>query len=288
VSGPPLVRLGIRVRRERAEAALAALLPLLPGGAEETDAGDAVEYALYALPAELPTEDELRALLGDALVGVTRADVAPGWETRWHEFLAPVEVASGARRLRIRPPWQPAGGDDGALEVVIDPGEQFGAGTHPTTQLCLELLLELEAGGGLCDWGAGSGILAVTAARLGFGPVGAVEVAPGAAALIERNAAANGVAVSAHAADLTAVAPPWAPTVVANLTLDVLTAIAARPLDPLPDRLIASGVLTATADAVGEAYARHGLAEQERRVHGDWAAVVLTRRTSSASTGEPG
>ncbi|MET0816621.1 MAG: hypothetical protein ABWZ67_03660, partial [Solirubrobacteraceae bacterium] len=82
-------------------------------------------------------------------------------------------------------------------------------------------------------------------------------------------------------------APPWAPTVVANLTHDVLTAIAARPLDPLPDRLIASGVLTATADAVGEAYARHGLAEQERRVHGDWAAVVLTRRTSSASTREP-
>ena len=115
----------------------------------------------------------------------------------------------------------------------------------------------------------------MTAARLGFGPVDAVEVAPGAAALIERNAAANGVAVTAHAADLTAVPPPWAPTVVANLTLDVLTAIAARPLDPLPERMIASGVLTATADAVGEAYARPGLAERERRVHGDWAAVVL-------------
>ena len=94
-------------------------------------------------------------------------------------------------------------------------------------------------------------------------------------ARFERNAAANGVAVTAHAADLTAVPPPWAPTVVANLTLDVLTAIAARPLDPLPERMIASGVLTATADAVGEAYARHGLAEQERRGHGDWAAVVL-------------
>ena len=187
-------------------------------------------------------------------------------------------MASGARRLRIRPPWQPAGGDGGALEIVIDPGEQFGAGTHPTTQLCLELLLELEAGGGLCDWGAGSGILAVAAARLGFGPVDAVEVAPGAAALIARNAAANGVAVTPHATDLTAAPPPWAPTVVANLTLDVLAAIAARPLDPLPERLIASGVLTATADAVGEAYARHGLAERERRVHGDWAAVVSGAR----------
>ena len=46
----------------------------------------------------------------------------------------------------------------------------------------------------------------------------------------------------------------------------MLAAIAARPLDPPPERLIASGVLTATADAVAEAYARHGLAERERRV----------------------
>ena len=215
-----LVRLGIRVRRERAELALAALLPLLPGGAEEASAGDAVEFALYAPPAELPADAELHDLLGDALLELRREDVAPGWETRWHEYLAPVEVASGARRLRVRPPWQPAGGDDGALEVVIDPGPYFGAGTHPTTQLCLELLLELGGGGGLCDWGAGSGILAVAAARLGFAPVDAVELADGAAALIGRNAAANGVAVTAHAADLTAAAPPWAPTIVANLTLD--------------------------------------------------------------------
>jgi ribosomal protein L11 methyltransferase len=275
MSGPPLVRLGIRVRRERADAALAALLPLLPAGAEEAEAGDAVEFALYAPPAELPTEDDLRALLGDALVAIGREDVAPGWETRWHEYLTPVEVATGVRRLRVRPPWQPAGGDDGALEVVIDPGPYFGAGTHPTTQLCLELLLALDGAGGLCDWGAGSGVLAVAAARLGFAPVDAVEVAEGAAALIERNAAANGVAVVAHAADLTAAPAPWAPTVTANLTLDVLEAVAARPLDPAPERLIASGVLTARVDAVGAAFARHGLAEAERRVHGDWAAVLL-------------
>jgi len=277
MTGPPLVRLGIRVRRERADAALVALLPLLPAGAEEAEAGDAVEFALYAPPAELPAEDDVRARLGDALVGIVRADVAPGWETRWHDHLTPVEVATGARRLRVRPPWRPAGGDDGAPEVVIDPGPYFGAGTHPTTQLCLELLLELDGGGGLCDWGAGSGILAVAAARLGFGPVDAVEVAEGAAELIERNAAANGVVVTAHAADLTPAPAPWAPTVTANLTLDVLEAVAAGPLDPAPERLIASGVLAARADALPAAFARHGLAEAERRVHGEWAAVVMER-----------
>jgi ribosomal protein L11 methyltransferase len=276
VSGAPLVRLGIRVRRERAEIALAALLPLLQGGAEETEPDqDEVEYAVYAPRAELPAEGDIRALAGDALIDVTLTEVPPGWERRWHQYLQPVEVASGARRLRIRPPWQPAGGDRDVLEIVVDPGELFGAGTHPTTQLCLELLLELDADGPLCDWGAGSGILAVTAARLGFGPVDAVEVMPDGLEAIRRNAAANGVAVRTHWRNLGATPAPWAPTVTANLTLDLLQEIAASAMERPPERMIASGVLADRIGAVATAFARHGLVEAERRIQGEWAAVVL-------------
>jgi ribosomal protein L11 methyltransferase len=272
----PLVRLGIRVRREEAEIALAALLPLLQGGAEETEPDqDEIEYAVYAPRAELPAEADIRALAGDALIDVTLTDVPPGWERRWHQYLEPVEIASGTRRLRVRPPWQPAGGDRGAIEVVIDPGELFGAGTHPTTQLCLELLLELEADGPLCDWGAGSGILAVTAARLGFGPVDAVEVMPDGLEAIRRNAAANGVQVRTHWRNLAVTPAPWAPTVTANLTLDLLQEIAASALERPPERMIASGVLADRADLVAEAFSRHGLIEAERRVRGEWAAVRL-------------
>lgn len=276
MSGAALVRLGIRVRREQAEVALAALLPILRDGAEETEPDqDEVEYAVYAPRAELPAEADIRALAGDALIDVTLTDVEPGWERRWHQYLEPVEVASGARRLRIRPPWQPAGGDRDVIEIVIDPGELFGAGTHPTTQLCLELLLELDAAGPLCDWGAGSGILAVTAARLGFGPVEAVEVMPDGLEAIRRNAAANGVAVRTHWCNLAGTPAPWAPTVTANLTLDLHQEIAGSVLERPPERMIASGVLAASADLVGEAYARHGLAEAERRIQGEWAAVLL-------------
>jgi ribosomal protein L11 methyltransferase len=266
----PLVRLGIRVRREQAEIALAALLPILADGAEETEPDqDEVEYAIYAPRAELPTEADIRALAGDALIDVTLTEVPPGWERRWHQYLQPVEVATGAKRLRIRPPWQPAGE---GLEIVIDPGELFGAGTHPTTQLCLELLLELDAEGPLCDWGAGSGILAVTAARLGFDPVDAVEVMPDGLEAIQRNAAANGVAVRTHWRNLAETPAPWAPTVTANLTLDLLQGVA---IERPPERMIASGVLAERADAIAEAFARYGLAEVERRVQGAWAAVVL-------------
>ena len=290
-----LVRLGIRVRREQAEIALAALLPFLRNGAEETEPGEGeVEYAVYAPRAELPKLDDIRALAGDAVIDLTLTEVAPGWERRWHQYLEPVEVAAAGRRLRVRPPWRPAAGDADMLELVIDPGELFGAGTHPTTQLCLELLLELacarrrsrlgDAGGPLCDWGAGSGILAIAAARLGFGPVDAVEVMPDGLEAIARNAAANGVSVRTHWRNLAETPAPWAPTVTANLTADLLTAIAAGPLERPPERMIASGMLAEGADAVCEAFADHDLREADRRVRGEWAAVLLTRPTASASS----
>jgi ribosomal protein L11 methyltransferase len=277
MTGPPLVRLGIRVRRERAEMALAALLPILRYGAEETEpAPDAVEYAVYAPRGELPSLEDVRMLAGDALIDVTLTDVPPGWERRWHEYLRPVEIAAGPRRLRIGPPWQPPEPPDaGALDIVIDPGDLFGAGTHPTTQLCLELLLELEPGGPLCDWGAGSGILAVCAARLGYGPVEAVEVMPDGLEAISVNAAANGVAVRTRWLNLAVTPAPWAPTVTANLTIDLLQAIAQDALERPPERMIASGVLAGRADEVAEAFARHGLREAERRVREEWAAVLL-------------
>jgi ribosomal protein L11 methyltransferase len=272
-----LVRLGIRVRRDQAEVALAALMPILQDGTEETEPDqDEVEYAVYAPRAELPSLDDLRSLAGEALIGISVTDVPPGWARRWHQYLQPVEVGVAGRRLRIRPPWLPAG-NGVAPEVVIDPGELFGAGTHPTTRLCLELLLELDPVGPLCDWGAGSGILAITAARLGFGPVAAVEVMPDGLEMIARNAAVNGVRVRTHWLNLAATPAPWAPTVTANLTVDLLLEIAAHvPLRP-PDRMIASGVLAERADDVVAAFTHRGLRCAERRVEGDWAAVVLVR-----------
>jgi ribosomal protein L11 methyltransferase len=270
-----LRRLGIRVRRDDAERALAALLPIAPNGAEEVDSADAIEYALYGPAGELPSEGDIRSLAGEAVLSVQLADVPPGWEDEWKRFLAPVEVAAGGRAVRVRPPWYAAEGD--GLDVLIDPGRSFGAGTHATTQLVLELLLESEAAGPLCDWGAGTGVLAIAAAKLGYGPVVAVDVEPDALETIPRNAAANGIAgLETRWLDLTATPAPWAPTVTANLTCDLLERAAACVEEP-PRRLLASGVLEREVAALLEAWAPHGLSEVDRRVHGEWAAVVLER-----------
>jgi ribosomal protein L11 methyltransferase len=266
-----LRRLGIRVRRDDADLALAALLPILQNGAEEVDAGDATEYALYAPAGELPSEADIRELAGDALLSVEIADVPPGWEDEWKRYLQPVEIGGA---LRVRPPWYEREGD--LLDVVIDPARSFGAGTHATTQLVLELLLESDASGPLCDWGAGTGVLSIAAAKLGYGPVVAVDVEPDALETIIRNAAANGVEVSTKWLNLAATAAPWAPTVTANLSADLL-AWAAECTERPPERLMASGVIEREVDGLLAAWAPHGLREAERRVRGEWAAVVLER-----------
>jgi ribosomal protein L11 methyltransferase len=260
-----LVRVGIRVRADRAEVALARLLPILHAGAEEREVEGAVEYALYAPDDSLPPIEEIRSLAGDALLDVRAEPVAGGWDVRWHDHLRPVRVGD----LVVRPPWIDGSPDD----LVIDPGRFFGAGTHPTTRLCLELLQDTPPGGALCDWGAGTGVLAIAAARLGWSPVTAVELDIAALDLIDANAARNRVEVKALAGDVRESAP-WAPTVVANLTKPLLLDAAGATV-PRPERLMAAGMLASEAGEVVAAYEPLGLCERRRVEEDGWAALVL-------------
>ena len=259
-----LIRLAVRVRADRAEVALAELLPMLGAGAEEREVDGDVEYSFYV--DEPPPFDDLRALTD--VVDVRAEPVPEGWETRWHEFLRPVRVGD----LLVRPPWIDGSPDD----LVIDPGTYFGAGTHATTRICLELLQREPPAGAICDWGAGTGVLAIAAARLGWGPVSAVEIEPGAVELIRANAERNGVAVEARAQDLRDGAP-WASTVLANLPKPVLLEIAGRlgrlahDLAPAT-RIIASGFLAGEADEVVAAFGMH--ARRRAELEG-WAGMVL-------------
>jgi ribosomal protein L11 methyltransferase len=268
-----VIRLAVRVRRERAELALAELLELAPGGVEETDLGDAIEYAVYGAPGELPELPDLRAAAGDDLVDVTTREVPDDWADRWKQFHTPIVVAG---RLRVRPPWAEA--EEGLLDVVIDPGRAFGTGAHATTRLCLELLAGLEPRGPLLDVGCGSGVLAIAAAKLGFGPVRGVDHEVESVDATRENARVNGVEVEAARADLRRDPLAWAPTVTANLLRPLLLELSARLPDPLPSTLIASGLLCHEADEVAAAFAAGGLHEAARRESGEWAALLLTRR----------
>lgn len=283
-----MLRLAIRVPRERAELVLAELLELAPAGVEESGDGDVVEYAVYGTPGELPELPDLEAAAGGTLVSVTTTEVADDWADRWRAFHRPIEVGG---TLFVRPPWEEP--RPGLLDLVIDPGQAFGTGAHPTTRLCLELLAEqakcaaraahlaCSAAVGAVDVGCGSGVLAVAAAKLGLGPVlGLDHEVESVRATIE-NAEVNGVGglVAADRFDLLRDGrAPSAPLMLANLLRPLLLCVARVGFDgPVPQTLIASGLLEHEADEIAAAFAAHGLAEDERLVDQGWAALRLSR-----------
>jgi len=271
-----LIRLAVRCRPELAERVLAELVVLAPGGVEEERGAGYVEYAIYGAPGELPALPDLRAATGEGLVEVHSTEVPDDWADRWRDFHEPLLIGG---RLWVRPSWEAP--REGALDVVIDPGQAFGTGAHPTTRMCLELLLGLAADGDdrgpLADWGTGSGVLAIAGARLGFGPVLACDHEPAALEAAARNARANGVELELRRVNLRRAPPPLARTALANLTGPLLREVAARISRP-PERLICSGLLAAEVDGVLDAFAACGLEERARRADREWAAISLRGR----------
>jgi ribosomal protein L11 methyltransferase len=291
-----LIRLAVRCSPDQAELVLAELTVLAPNGVEEETGPGYVEYAIYGGEGELPELGGLEASVGGGSVEVSATEVPDDWADRWRDFHKPILVGE---RLWLRPSWEQPQPD--AIDLVVDPGRAFGTGAHPTTRLCLGLLLELEAAGeahgALTDLGTGSGVLAIAAAKLGWDPVQGYDHEAAALEAAAANSEANGVNLELERTNLREALPDFAPTVVANMTSPILTAIALQldagdgsrgrgprslpavatgtpPTAPMTT-LVCSGILPAELDEVAAAFAPSGLEEQERRRDGDWAALLL-------------
>ena len=229
------------------------MIELFPEGFEEVDHGTDLELATYAGPG---AEERFWQVFGPG----DAADNEPGWQEGWKRFHRPVRVG----RLWLGPPWEEPDAD--AVPVVIDPGLAFGTGAHATTRLCLELLLE-RAPGSVLDLGCGSGVLAVAAAQLGFGPVIALDEDPAAVEAAGENARRNGVDVDVRCVDVFAVDLPQAQLSLANITLDAAQDLAPR---------LSSGELIASGYIAAEQPAPVGWVHQERREVDGWAADLFS------------
>ena len=242
------------VPADEAEPARARMLDLFPEGFEESERPGFVEFVAYA---DADGEKRLR----EAFASVDSMSVAADWPDRWRDFHRPVEAGP----FWIGPPWELP--PPGSLAILIDPGQAFGTGAHPTTRLCLELLAGVSAAS-LLDVGCGSGVLAIAAAKLGYATVVALDADPVAVAATRVNADRNAVRLEARRADAFTDALPAVDVVVANLTLAQVEALAPRLSTR---RLIASGYLE-TDTAVLPGFAR-----RERRTIEGWAAEVFER-----------
>jgi ribosomal protein L11 methyltransferase len=285
-----VIRLALRVRPEQAEIVLADLLELTPAGVEECETQDGlIEYAIYGAPGELPLLPDLRAVVGEQLIEVSSSEIPDDWSERWRDFHQPITIPSPAPgavpSLRVRTPWESRSEAPDTREIVIDPGQAFGTGSHATTRLCLELLLELASSSsdrsGILDLGTGSGVLAIAARALGYEPVLAVDYDSLSVTAAGENAAVNDSQIQVRRFDLRR--DPWPPesgtetqVILANLLMPLLADLGGVLQHP-PRQLIASGLLLGEADQISDLFTqRLGMSEHKRLVSGEWAALWMS------------
>jgi ribosomal protein L11 methyltransferase len=245
--------------------------------AEDADDGSPDEQALFGEPGEpAPAPGWLRtrlaAMIGDDVdPGQLLAEAAarcgepvpaehrlrPVPECDWvRQTQAQFEPIPVGKRLWITPSWhldeKPG---DARLPIVLDPGLAFGTGSHPTTRMCLEWLdARLAPGATMIDYGCGSGILAIAAARLGAGRVLAIDIDPQAIESTRANAAINRVTLEAREAG--GALPEPADVVVANILanpLRILAPLLSSLVKP-GGSLVLAGLLDRQADEIAACY----------------------------------
>jgi len=273
----PWLSISIDTDCHHAEALADALLDAgaLSASIEDADAGTPDETPQFGEPGSVTTpgweRSRVIALLEEgtdvdelleACAPVAGLESTPRYaqekveEQNWVQLTqAQFEPIKVSERLWIVPSWHTAPDPD-AIVLVLDPGMAFGTGSHPTTRLCLEWLeRSVTPGVSVLDYGCGSGILAIAAARFGARDVLGVDIDPQAVGAARNNAERN--EVSARFADSAAEITGHFDIVVANILSNPLKALAPAICSHVrPGGLLAlSGILAEQADELIAAYA---------------------------------
>jgi ribosomal protein L11 methyltransferase len=215
------------------------------------------------------------------------------WMEAWKQHYKPIIIG---KRLVIVPAWMESP-DPNRIPIKIDPGMAFGTGTHPTTQLCLELMetffpsseITNQKSEFVIDVGCGSGILSIAAIKLGAKSALGVDIDAGSIVNARENATSNQVgeeltlAVGSVQEILDGrFAYRKAPLVLANILAPVIVRLFDAGLAELIEEngaIILSGILQEQAQNVVEVAQAKGLKMNERKQMGDWVTLTMSRQT---------
>lgn len=216
------------------------------------------------------------------------------WMETWKRHYRPIEIGD---RLLVVPEWM-APSASGRISIKINPGMAFGTGTHPSTQLCLELIEEefrdpgAKVGGSggsttFIDVGCGSGILAIAALSLGATGALGVDIDPQAIDNARENAAINGIGeeLVLHVGSLTEILDGKFPIrsgelVAANILAPVIIRLLGAGLADVVTTggtLVLGGILQEQLEGVLEAACARALQQKDLRRAGDWVALSLAK-----------
>ncbi len=230
-----------------------------------------IQSGLDRLRKENPAVElgELRFSFGD----IAEED----WSNAWKKYYRPQQIG---KRLVVCPVWETAALKEGQVQVTLDPGLAFGTGSHETTRLCMTLLEEeVLPGESVLDIGCGSGILAITALRLGAGRASGVDIDPVAVKIAGENAALNAVEDRCQflCGDLTEQVSGVYDIICANIVADVIIRLSGSVQQFMHPRtrLIVSGIIDTRADEVEKALTDSGLTVKKRLQENGWCAMLL-------------
>lgn len=203
------------------------------------------------------------------------------WADTWKDFFHTTRVG---KRIVIKPTWEQFAPEKRDIVVEIDPGMAFGTGSHPTTYLCLELLEKhMKPRSSVIDFGTGSGILAIAAAKLGASLVIALDLDETAVRAARANVIQNEMEskIEVHQAENLKFIGGPADLITANIIAETIIASVEEIAHYLRigGILIASGITKQKAFDVEQSLRNVGFDILQKRTQGEWTAISAVRAT---------
>ena len=228
-------------------------------------------------------EREIAALKSRAVIDVGTLETVKRtvdgeeWREKWKEHFKPIHID----RVVVVPEWIDYKEKAGEVKVLLDSNMAFGTGEHETTSMCVSYLSEeVKSGMTVIDVGCGSGILGITASKLGAKRVIFTDIDECAVKAAEHNLKLNGVNNGeVYLKNLLDDQTVKGDLVTANIVADVLVGFSDKVGNNLTDggRIILSGILNEYAEKVKDAYLKNGFKFISKKKKGEWTAMLMEK-----------